>query len=62
MWTKPRTNPGAFADKIRAGKEAQATQEFMVVARIESLILGKGVSDTLGAGQCLIVMLVRTRS
>lgn len=40
-------DPGAFAEKIRAGKEAQATDEFMVVARIESLILGKGIADTL---------------
>lgn len=39
--------PAAFAEKIRAGKEAQATEEFMVIARIESLILGKGVDDTL---------------
>jgi len=39
--------PAAFAEKIRAGKEAQATEEFMVVARIESLILGKGIPDTL---------------
>lgn len=40
-------DPGAFAEKIRAGKEAQATEEFMVVARIESLILGKGIADAL---------------
>jgi phosphoenolpyruvate mutase len=40
-------DPAAFAEKIRAGKEAQATDEFMVVARIESLILGKGIADTL---------------
>jgi len=39
--------PAEFAEKIRAGKEAQATDEFMVVARIESLILGKGIPDTL---------------
>ena len=40
-------DPSAFAEKIRAGKEAQATDEFMVVARIESLILGKGITDAL---------------
>ena len=40
-------DPVAFAEKIRAGKEAQATEEFMVVARIESLILGKGIADAL---------------
>ncbi|MFP3881048.1 MAG: phosphoenolpyruvate mutase [Actinomycetota bacterium] len=37
----------SFAEKIRAGKEAQATEDFMVIARIESLILGKGVGDAL---------------
>lgn len=40
-------DPTAFAEKIRAGKEAQATGDFMVIARIESLILGKGIDDTL---------------
>lgn len=37
----------AFCDKIRAGKDAQVTTDFMVVARCESLILGKGVEDAL---------------
>jgi phosphoenolpyruvate phosphomutase / 2-hydroxyethylphosphonate cytidylyltransferase len=36
-----------FAEKIRAGKAAQATDDFMVVARIESLVLNKGVWDSL---------------
>lgn len=43
--------PAAFAEKIQAGKEAQATEEFMIVARIESLILGKGIPDTLERAQ-----------
>lgn len=34
-----------FCDKIRAGKNAQATNDFMIIARIESLILGKGIQD-----------------
>lgn len=34
-----------FCEKITAGKQAQATEEFMVIARIESLILGKGLDD-----------------
>jgi phosphoenolpyruvate phosphomutase len=34
-----------FCHKIRQGKKAQVTDDFMVVARIESLILGKGVED-----------------
>lgn len=36
-----------FCNKIRAGKNAQVTQDFMVIARVESLIAGKPVSDAL---------------
>lgn len=36
-----------FSDKIRAGKKAQRTKEFMICARIESLILEKGMEDAL---------------
>ena len=36
-----------FAAKIRAGKEAQRTDDFMIIARIESLILEKGLADAL---------------
>lgn len=36
-----------FCEKIRAGKESQASDDFMVIARIESLILGKGQADAL---------------
>ncbi|MFT7519964.1 MAG: 2-methylisocitrate lyase-like PEP mutase family enzyme [Kiritimatiellia bacterium] len=32
---------------MRAGKRAQVTREFMIVARVESLILGKGVDDAI---------------
>lgn len=39
--------PVAFAKKIKAGKNAQATEEFMIIARIESLVLDKGVKDAL---------------
>ena len=35
----------SFCNKIRAGKSAQATDDFMLIARIESLILGKGIDD-----------------
>lgn len=34
-----------FCHKIRQGKKVQATDDFMVIARIESLILEKGVDD-----------------
>lgn len=36
-----------FCDKIRAGKHAQITNDFMIIARIESLIAGKPVSDAI---------------
>lgn len=40
-----------FAEKIKQGKHAQITDEFMIVARIESLILGAGVADALERAQ-----------
>ncbi len=36
-----------FCAKISAGKKAQRTEEFMIIARIESLILEKGQEDAL---------------
>jgi len=36
-----------FCEKIRAGKKAQKTADFMICARIESLILEKGMDDAL---------------
>lgn len=36
-----------FSEKIRAGKRAQRTKEFMICARIESLILERGMDDAL---------------
>lgn len=36
-----------FQTKIRAGKEAQITRDFMVISRCESLIAGKPVEDAL---------------
>ena len=36
-----------FSAKIRAGKKAQRTKEFMICARIESLILERGMEDAL---------------
>ena len=36
-----------FCAKISAGKKAQRTQEFMICARIESLILERGMEDAL---------------
>ena len=37
----------AFSSKIRAGKEAQVTNDFMIIARIESLILDAGMQDAI---------------
>jgi len=36
-----------FSAKIRAGKNAQRTKDFMICARIESLILERGMEDAL---------------
>lgn len=36
-----------FCAKIRAGKKAQKTHDFMICARIESLILDRGMDDAL---------------
>ena len=36
-----------FCDKIRAGKNAQLTKEFMIIARLESLIAGHSVDEAL---------------
>lgn len=39
--------PEGFAKKIEIGKKIQVTQDFMIIARIESLILKKGLKDAL---------------
>lgn len=36
-----------FCHKIQAGKKAQVTSDFMIIARVESLIAGKPVADAL---------------
>lgn len=36
-----------FCHKIRAGKNAQVAEDFMIIARIESLIAGKNIDDAL---------------
>lgn len=40
-----------FCYKISYGKRAAVTQDFLVIARIESLILGKGLDDALERAQ-----------
>ena len=44
-------DPEDFALKIKAGKQAQVTEDFMIIARIESLILEKPLSDALNRAQ-----------
>lgn len=39
-----------FCEKIKAGKNAQVTTDFMIIARIESLIAGKSIADALERG------------
>ena len=36
-----------FSEKISKGKKTQLEEDFMIIARIESLILGKGIYDAL---------------
>lgn len=47
-------DPKAFAEKIKAGKKAQVTPDFMIIARLESMIAGKGVQDALKRAQIYI--------
>jgi len=37
-----------FCNKIKAGKSSQVTDDFMIIARVESLILGKSIEDAMG--------------
>lgn len=43
-----------FCNKISAGKKAQVTKEFMIIARIESLILQKGIDDAIERAKAYI--------
>lgn len=43
-----------FSLKISKGKQAQLTNDFMIIARIESLILGRGVDDALARAHAFI--------
>ena len=43
-----------FCAKITAGKRAQRTEEFMIIARIESLILEKGMEDALARARAYV--------
>ena len=43
-----------FSKKISEGKKSQVTSDFMIIARIESLILKKGIDDALERGKAYI--------
>lgn len=43
-----------FSKKIAAGKKAQLTDDFMIIARIESLILEKGMEDALERAKAFV--------
>ena len=43
-----------FCAKIAAGKRAQKTRDFMICARIESLILEQGMEDALARGEAYV--------
>lgn len=43
-----------FSDKIRMGKVAQQTDDFMIIARLESLILGFGVDHAMERAEAFL--------
>jgi len=43
-----------FTEKVRAGKQSQVTDEFMIISRIESLILKAGMEDALTRAKAYI--------
>jgi len=45
--TQTQDSIESFSAKIAAGKKAQLTDDFMIIARIESLILERGMEDAL---------------
>lgn len=45
--TQKQDTPSSFSRKIKAGKNALATNDFMIIARIESLVLNKGLKDAI---------------
>jgi phosphoenolpyruvate mutase len=44
-------DPESFCEKIRMGRDARVGEDFMVIARIESLILDKGLDDALARAE-----------
>lgn len=44
-----------FCQKLKAGIRSRVTADFMIIARIESLILGKGLDDALSRAKAYVV-------
>lgn len=44
---QPQETIEKMSEKIKAGKHAQVTEDFMIIARCESLIIGAGLEDAL---------------
>ena len=47
-------DPLVFAEKIECGKEITATEDFMIIARLESLIAGTGLDDALNRAELYV--------
>lgn len=47
-------DPHEFAAKLNAGKQAQVTTDFMIIARLESLIAGAGVDDAMARAKIYV--------
>lgn len=43
-----------FCEKIKAGKKVQLTDDFMIIARIESLILEQGMNDAINRARAYV--------
>lgn len=52
--TQTLDDPHHFAEKIRAGKQAQVTRDFMIFARLESLIAGSTIDDAMNRAKIYI--------
>ena len=48
-------DPAVFAEKIEAGKDVVISNDFMIIARLESLIAGAGLQDALERAERYIV-------
>lgn len=49
-----QANIEEFSEKIAAGKRAQKSEDFMIIARIESLILERGMEDALKRAKAFV--------